>query len=506
MKQKRRDTRPRDILAAYYSTALRPVCKGPYRYNTMNIPDVLDLICQLSTVPTCLSIALSSCHFFHVAIPYVWRESAGLDHLFSLIPGLNLCYSRHPKQETLGFPNNGPPDLSRFNIYSRLVRSLQVHPTAFYTFNLESWDGFLRYSESLGHSLLPNLRRLIVNNEACLNVDRMNWVAVFLCPSLREIQVPVQPEANPLWILNPAASMLLALVTKRCPLLQALTIFPRPAREEDEGGGPDVLPASSLLAPYTHISALQNLRTLTIGKHALQPDALTCLGALPKLETLTVHESLRDYGPVKCDGNLPVSLFPSLRSLTLHLIDSYELARIWRVDALVRHLKQVDIRTVLPELEYAQEVGKFGLADWLPELFKNSLHINWLSVGYETDYEPPQLLASTSLCSVFLLPLRSLSLVMIEIEDIDTFYEKLSQSCPDLRSLRVPNHPLKIPDLPRCTHHLKNLEQLCVNVQWINLPEDPELFWQSSNHLVSLECHKSENDPDVEPSAIDIVA
>ncbi|KAG8681511.1 hypothetical protein FRC08_015582 [Ceratobasidium sp. 394] len=253
---------------------------------------------------------------------------------------------------------------------------------------------------------------------------------------------------------------------------------------------------------------MQCLRALTIGKYALQPDALMSIGLLPALEKLEVQEESLEPIFFVTSTQLPEFLFPSLRHLTLQMIHSFEIVQIWQIDPLVGRLTHVQINAIPSELEFPQdnEEDSPGIIHRLPQLFRNSLQVQHLSINFNgeqlsDDHLPA--LHTSALTSTLRLPLQSLALSAVEIGDFEVFCERLAESCPTLRRLRILDHVIYLPDLPHLTRHFKRLEYLSVDVGWYDLPELEEDYAYSSEALTSLEYNSSEiTDLETDPGVI----
>ncbi|QRV74910.1 fanconi anemia group M protein [Ceratobasidium sp. AG-Ba] len=455
------------------------------RQATIDIPEILDLICRLLSRDSRVRFAYSSRLFFYVAMPHIWGKLRGAHKLILLVPGVKI--SRTPEKNfDIVFPDNVPSNLSRLSIYAPLVRTLHIFETESHLYTISIWPGLAALSAFLREHFLVNLRRLIINSNTCSVIDVINWVALLASPSLVEIQLPLGSHDSRAWIPEGQASALLACVAERCPSLQVLGLLAR-SPDEHNFKGIGILPRPSGLLSNEHISSMKYLRTLTIGKYAMQPHSLRNIGLLPALERLSIHDPPERAELSKLNARFPRSLFPALRHLELHRINSCEVAQIWRIDPLVKRLTTVKIDAVSPDLEYVHESGKRGLISWLPELFKNSLCIRHLSISFRTGSSTSiQLLHSRSMATILKLPLQSLCLSMIKILDLDSFCRQLGVSCPGLRRLHIPHTDIAFSALPQITNHLPLLERLGANVSWTS--SLPKSTWSySSNSLASLE-------------------
>ncbi|KAG9102573.1 hypothetical protein FRC06_001767 [Ceratobasidium sp. 370] len=240
-----------------------------------------------------------------------------------------------------------------------------------------------------------------------------------------------------------------------------------------------------------HLANMQNLRSLTITKVALQSDALVTIGLLSTLEQLEIHDSAsQDIFSTP----LPEFLFPSLRCLTLQMIDSFEVGQVWQMQPLVTRLTRVQINAKSSNMERERGEEPVGMIHQLPRMqFENSSHVESLSINFDilsAAYDI-QKLDPLSLTSLLRLPLRYLNLSMVKLKHFDEFCEMLADSCPTLRKLHVPNQPLALSELYSLTR-LQSLERISSRVLWQNLPEREKITWtRSSRALVSLTYHYS---------------
>ncbi|KAG9121964.1 hypothetical protein FRC07_001839, partial [Ceratobasidium sp. 392] len=255
----------------------------------------------------------------------------------------------------------------------------------------------------------------------------------------------------------------------------------------------DIVPFASSMGFYEHVANMGSLRTLTMSKSALQPDAILYVGLLPALEKLIIHGSSKGLIPTTL---LPEYLFPSLRHLTLHILESIELCHIWQMQILVRQLTHVQINSAHSEVE-SEESDEIGLICRLPELFGNSPHVRTLSINFDAIPDlglDLQCLDASELTTVFQLPLTCLILENIEFGVFEDFCEHLAESCPNLCQLGIPNQWLPLSELHHLTH-LKQLERLNARVAFLGLPKENDPSWGCSvNALKSLEYNSSDSD------------
>ncbi|KAG8743224.1 hypothetical protein FRC10_000225 [Ceratobasidium sp. 414] len=454
--------------------------------NLTAVSDVLHIICEYSTSAACVQIAYSSRAFYHVALPHVWKELRGVHNLFSLIPSITILQDSG-NQKSIIVHNDTPPDFSRYDIYAPLVHSIKVFDVMSrrYRVTFSSWATLLKYSNRLGGGLLPNIRKLVVHCEWCPLADRINWISILLTPTLLDIEVSADATNGILGMPDSRASALLELITQRCPSVRSLSLFPEPD-DAYKYTVQDIIPFAPTIMSYEHLANMQNLRCLTISKVALQSDALVTIGLLSTLEQLEIHDSAsQDIFSTP----LPEFLFPSLRYLTLQMIDSFEVGQVWQMPPLVARLTHVRINAKSSNMERARGEELIGMIHQLPRMqFENSLHVESLSVNFDilsASYDI-QKLDPSRLANLFRLPLHYLNLAMVKLKHFDVFCEMLADSCHTLRKLHIPNQPLTLSELYSLTR-LENLEHISSRVLWQDLPEQRGIDWtRSSRALLSL--------------------
>ncbi|KAG8720594.1 hypothetical protein FRC09_009300 [Ceratobasidium sp. 395] len=234
---------------------------------------------------------------------------------------------------------------------------------------------------------------------------------------------------------------------------------------------------------------MQNLRSLTMSKIALQSDALLTIGLLSTLERLEIHDSTsQDIFSTL----LPEFLFPSLRCLTLQMIDSFEVGQIWQMQPLVSRLTHVQINAKAPNMERERGLEPSGMTRHLPRMqFGDSPYIKSLSINFDilaASYNTSKL-SPSGLTSMFQLPLQYLNLAMVKLKKFDVFCQMLAESCPTLCQLHIPSQPLALSELYHLTR-LESIEHLSLRVLWHTLPDRSEGDWtRSSKSLTSLTYH-----------------
>ncbi|KAG9121965.1 hypothetical protein FRC07_001840 [Ceratobasidium sp. 392] len=383
------------------------------------------------------------------------------------------------------------PDFLRYDIYAPLIYSVQIFDATSrrYRVSHASWIALLKHSDFLeGGVFLPNLRKLVVHCEWCPLADRVNWIAILLAPSLLDIHVTADATNGILGIPDSRASALLELITQRCPSIRSLSFFPEP-EETYKHVGQDIIPLAPTNSSCDHLANMQNLRALTISKVALQSDALVTIGLIPTLERLEIHDSApQDMFTTL----LPEFLFPSLRYLTLQMIDSFEIGQIWQTQPLVGRLTHVQINAKAANMERERGLEPVGMIRQLSRMqFSNSPHIESLSIDFDilSASFHTQKMNPSSLAGVLQLPLKYLNLEMVKLKKFDVFCQMLADTCPTLCQLHIPNQPLTLSELYHLTC-LEKLEHLTSRVLWLNLPDRNEMDWtRSSSALLSLTYH-----------------
>lgn len=243
-------------------------------------------------------------------------------------------------------------DTSRFELYAPFVTDLEISRLPGVPFRIEGrWRPFLMRSHA--RVLLPNLRRLSFETFGKFHEDQLGWIAMFLAPSLLEIQICAREQ--PIWINLSSASEMLRQISEKCPKLQTLTIFPGeplydqpiPGTVMHEGDSTrwldDILFSSPTASISTQIRQFGNLCSLTASPAMFHPDLFLAISELPCLNSLVVRSAAAG-GPIYQYSGLSESSFSALKELELDEIDPRIIAHLCSLAPLVRNLEEVRIR------------------------------------------------------------------------------------------------------------------------------------------------------------------
>ncbi|CAE6413177.1 unnamed protein product [Rhizoctonia solani] len=231
-----------------------------------------------------------------------------------------------------------PPslDYTRFNVYTPLVKSLDLYGEYKHSCENLDWGAF----DQRKKALLPNLFSLIIR-DICGSRgygDQLMSTLLLVSPSLREIRSIASEKVIPHFsTVSPAvASLLLKKLTSRCPDLQVLSIFPA---KPTAGSGSHTermlekfIEISEPLFSH-YLSKARQVRELTSNGQIFQRDALPTVASLTLLSRLEIFSRFIEIDPD--DILLPENAFPSLQHLKLHL-EFNEGTDLWRIDAFRR--------------------------------------------------------------------------------------------------------------------------------------------------------------------------
>ncbi|QRV85466.1 fanconi anemia group M protein [Ceratobasidium sp. AG-Ba] len=304
------------------------------------------------------------------------------------------------------------------------------------------------------------------------------------------------------WMSERTALELLEAVSERSPSVRTLGILPWPDHS-DEGIEKDDVSSGYYERIHQKIATMQHLKALTIGYYVLRPSLLLAIGTLPELTTLTLvaFEPWRNIASSFGGYEWPEDLFPSLQHLTLQAMHLVQARNIWAIAPLVKRIRHAEINDIVPSnYEFDQGEHEADVVRCLPELFQTSPHVESIAMNFaEGSFETLVIMDNTAFTSISHLPLQSLILSEVEIEEFPEFCEMFMKSCPNLRKLILPDHRVNISELPEITRYLPRLEHLGIDVGWhvISDLEDESCWAHSSDSLTTLEY----TDPYVDPFA-----
>ncbi|KAG8773735.1 hypothetical protein FRC12_002335, partial [Ceratobasidium sp. 428] len=295
----------------------------------LQVPELVDTICRFLDVKTCANLLLLSRHTYIAALPIVWKDVDTKD-LLRLIPGTSTTdiSTDDSKGNAIHFP--ATRDLTRFAIHAPFVKTLRVSDS--YAVDFPSrWP--VSGPDATSNPLLPNLQYLVVTIPGIAEV--IGWISRLLYPGLLGLEMisagasdhetistedfDDETEGYP-WIDQDGCFELVSQVSRACPRLETLRLFPKGIAQSEE---------EDCIKIYNQIASLQNLRSLAFSGTIVHEELLKVLGRLPHLETLsfcTEWEEQWEYD----ESPLAVSddSFPSLRHLNLYGLDESAMSRV----------------------------------------------------------------------------------------------------------------------------------------------------------------------------------
>ncbi|KAG9078141.1 hypothetical protein FRC06_008514, partial [Ceratobasidium sp. 370] len=231
---------------------------------------------------------------------------------------------------------------SRLGIYAAYIESLEISRSPTKDYRIEGrWR--IGLAQTQNTPLLPNLRRLTYTGPQKVDEDQLEYLALFLSPTVREVEIATRG-GYPLWQSLPLASKFLELLSRECPNLNHLRVYPGKLT-------PDLSPDRYLeMLTFTDgistirgaIARLGALRSLTISPAILHPDVFHVIATYPYLETLVI-QSTAHGGPVYGDYGLDDASFPALRHLELIALDPHIIEKLCGLETFLRRLEHASV-------------------------------------------------------------------------------------------------------------------------------------------------------------------
>ncbi|KAG9074620.1 hypothetical protein FS749_013793 [Ceratobasidium sp. UAMH 11750] len=336
----------------------------------------------------------------------VW-EDVDLKSMFLLIPEVEFSKRDENEQEpeklecVFSFPKI--LDLTRFKMYADLVKVARAHVP--YILQFHGQD----LSAALQRPLLPNLQRLVLNTYGAADAITFRWVSSLLTPSLQGLEFQsIYLEASGgedtrwahSWIEHEEYLELIGQISRECPHLETLRIFPGAHSGSDT-------PANS--TNYYGITSLKHLRILALGVIEIAQELFLALGQLPCLETLSLHDDRPDSKQPKDDRiDIPDNSFLALRHLALYGLSDSSMQVICTVPSLFRHLVKASFIFIEHDFLGISKHRDFSFT--LLQCFDHSPHLVDLTV-FTLEHDACLVLYSPAILDIFRhIPLRRLRL------------------------------------------------------------------------------------------------
>lgn len=243
-------------------------------------------------------------------------------------------------------------DVTRFNVYAPLVKSLQIYDTADTTqrtaiaYNWAFLTSFARHKP-----LLPNLKHLVINQQRGGSTQE-KWISILATRALQTVYAPLIPHPRllsyPPSMSLSMASAASAVLSEFATNLRLLEIYPITPSGNLKEVGEKGLATSGLPSPYrvfyNSLGNLTALRKLSITAIVFEPRVFGMVCNLPYLESLYVHK-ISQSPPNFIKDSLPSNSFRSLKQFTLIDFDETHLQVIFDWGPLVGKLHGLRVRT-----------------------------------------------------------------------------------------------------------------------------------------------------------------
>ncbi|KAG9076023.1 hypothetical protein FS749_012250 [Ceratobasidium sp. UAMH 11750] len=380
----------------------------------LEIPELVRIICDFLGVKGCTNLLYLSRRAYAAALPIAWKE-VDFKSVLCLIPGMKVRRDDLNDPESsyiFDFPDT--IDSIRFDIHSPFVKTLRTSGPYIINFP-DKWP-----SSSPGISsrpLLPNLEHLVVDTFGPAENDHVKWIPKLLHPGLLGMEMfTVDPpnsrgqnDIHP-WVEYNTSIDLINHISRTCPRLETLRIFPEGLLRFARGDGLD--------EAYAKIRNLQHLRSFTFSGTIVHEELLVVLGQLPHLETLKFcgdwvetweyHDSVLD---------VPGESFVSLRHLHLNGLDEFTMDSVCNASPLFQHLVTAVI--IFEDQRWDEnrsDIARSKIA--VQSLGQNSPHLENLTIHPRGDYAP--FVASWPIINAFkYMPLRCLNLGEVYLDNYE---------------------------------------------------------------------------------------
>ncbi|QRV94314.1 LRR receptor-like serine/threonine-protein kinase [Ceratobasidium sp. AG-Ba] len=439
---------------------------GTTGHTVLQIYEILALTCSHVESNQLVSLLRVSRLFFKCTSPLVWKELHSFLPLLSVAQQDGSSYAIESGDTAVDVQNR--LSLLRFNVYAPLVKILD--------FELGDMSGsgrpvWLLFSNLLQcfrpQAPLPNLRRLNLNDSGAElqppTLDKiMECLGAFLCPSLTGIALPRYHGSH--WLEIEDACHFQRAIMAAAPGLEFLQL---PLKYSDQ-------PSYDAFTVFSNLVQLRQLRVLNCTGAALNPRALQLIGTLPLLESFRIqtsfsstHGLFRNGIVFELDGlKLSDNAFPALKHVGLDAVYSSTVLSLWRAGPFVRGLTSIDITFYSdPNLETLRHTIRF--------ICTTSPGIEDLSLGCVITHAP---LPNLAMKGVFQrLPLRCVRISFaLPFENTQGLLEILP-AWTNLQYLEIPMMQVGFNALVTIAKHLPELRLLCVNLEWDDWPENPNL-------------------------------
>ncbi|KAG9119854.1 hypothetical protein FRC07_004909, partial [Ceratobasidium sp. 392] len=213
-------------------------------------------------------------------------------------------------------------DFTRFGIYAPFVRQILVYSRAFshYSHDLRR---ICAYRAQQG-ALLPNVTSitLLMSDRDPSSLEAFCLLDILFTPSLQVFEVGPAAKISTAWVSYPFATRILQILVTTCTGIERLELHPMDIAGDDNNHASD---PTNILWPFNPLDfgSCARLQTTTSSIGILSDGGFLALGALPRLQFLTLHgrgDQLKEPR-----YSVPGNSFPSLTHLSLLNVDTISL-------------------------------------------------------------------------------------------------------------------------------------------------------------------------------------
>ncbi|KAB5592245.1 hypothetical protein CTheo_4290 [Ceratobasidium theobromae] len=437
--------------------------------NPLFLPDILNLICDLSDSREWLSLMLTCRAIFPIVAPYIW----GTVDFQNLTELMKLKVSEQSTVVTA-------IDYTRFDIYAPFVKNLAVYGRTCQYFRGELRNKAL--SRALKEPLLPNMTSMTMYiSDLQHDADSLIWIELLLSPSLTMLRFEPDSSASLALLSYPATRAVIRKLVSTCRNIKELVVYPGDIAKDipdDEAGPPHILWIPDIKNSFV---TLTHLCDITSSIMILDGDGLAVLGGLPRLECLALYGNRGD--PKNLETHVSEGFFPMLSGLTLINALPTTITKLFSIKPMVRQLTWLSVSQAYSGRTTPQEEA--WLADNIPRLMKHTTHLK--RFAYDAGCYSPSLrrgvfyLKRTSLLdSMSSLPLEFVSLSGLSFPH-QSFLSHMAAAWPRLKVLLMPNYRIPLEEL-HWFSRIPQLNRLALQLSFFSLPTN----WDSSNSSIEI--------------------
>ncbi|KAG9118832.1 hypothetical protein FRC07_006459 [Ceratobasidium sp. 392] len=264
-------------------------------------------------------------------------------------------------------------DFTRFDMYAPFIKQLRVYGRTARYFKGERRHICMRRAQE--GVLLPNLTSVtLLTSDLIQDSAALFWLDLFLMPSLQELNVSAATKNNTAWVSYSVASDISKKLATACPAIERLEFYPRDISRGDRNASTDEL------LPFNprNLGLCTQLRKITSTIYMLSDDGFATLGALPQLQSLSLHRCEEKLGQLQL--TVLDNSFPSLIRLSLLEMHTTTLMAIMGVKQLTGNLRFLRISQIFPySVRYNYELCHRRINQTLACIFEYTLRLKSLS-------------------------------------------------------------------------------------------------------------------------------